>query len=104
MNRALSHPDHPSGLVWSLTAGAGSPDPADSGFSVVPQTLGRDPEELCVTTFADFCRSVGLAPGSLPRSPLCSGPLNVEMWMHTEIKAIGGVAKEKKKTEQMKHW
>jgi hypothetical protein len=35
-------------------------------------------------------------PGSLPHSPLCSGPLNVEMWMHTEIKAICCVAKKKK--------
>ena len=34
-------------------------------------------------------------PGSLPRSPLCSGPLNVEMWMHTEIKAIRCVAEKK---------
>lgn len=53
------HPGHPSGLMWSLTAGARGPDPADSGFSVAPQTLCRDREELCVPTFADHLQIRG---------------------------------------------
>ena len=70
----------------------------DSGFSVAaPQTLGRDLEELCVTSF-----QWAWPPGSLPCSPLCSGPLNVEIWMHTEIKAICCVAKKKKKEIQVR--
>ena len=65
------------------------PDPVDSGFSVAaPQTLGRDLEELRVTSF-----QWAWPPGSLPCFPLCSGPLNVEIWMHTEIKAICSVAR-----------
>ena len=48
---------------------------------------------LRVTVFAD---GWSWHPDSLPHLSFCLGPLNVEIWMHTEIKAIHCVAKKKK--------
>lgn len=59
--------------MWSLTAGARGPDPADSGFSVAPQTLCRDQEELCVPMFADHLQIRG--PGLLAH---CHAPHSVQ--------------------------
>lgn len=46
---------------------------------------------LRVTVFAD---GWSWHPDSLPHLSFCLGPLNVEIWMHTEIKAIRCVVKK----------